>query len=145
MPLGSRPVQMDDLAWKSIVSPELAADHYRRQCLQNKEDEPTLKIKTDIVEDVEEQKGTILIFYKAPNIDWARPFQAKLQGDLAIGDGINRHFLSMVMHKLQHGFTVDLDDHALIERAGMCAMVGRRWNCASFKTRAMQSWDVGCW
>ncbi|KAL1267150.1 hypothetical protein QQF64_002825 [Cirrhinus molitorella] len=43
-----------------------------------------------------------------PNIDWARPFQAKLQGDLAIGDGVNRHFLSMVMHKLQHGFTVDL-------------------------------------
>ncbi|XP_058630085.1 uncharacterized protein LOC131539495 [Onychostoma macrolepis] len=107
IPLGSRPVQMDDLAWKSIVSPELAADHYRRQCLQNKEDEPTLKIKIDIREDVEEQEGTIFNFYKAPNIDWAKPFQAKLQGDLAIGDGVNRHFLSMVMHKLQHGFTVD--------------------------------------
>ncbi|KAF4114026.1 hypothetical protein G5714_004249 [Onychostoma macrolepis] len=80
IPLGSRPVQMDDLAWKSIVSPELAADHYRRQCLQNKEDEPTLKIKIDIREDVEEQEGTIFNFYKAPNIDWAKPFQAKLQG-----------------------------------------------------------------
>ncbi|KAK7125348.1 hypothetical protein R3I93_010121 [Phoxinus phoxinus] len=107
MPLGSRPVQTDDLAWKGIVSPELAADHYRRQWLQKKEDEPTLKIKLDIGEDVEEQEGTILNFYKAPYIDWARPFQAKLQGDLAIGDGVNRHFLSMVMHKLQHGFTVD--------------------------------------
>ncbi|KAK2870672.1 hypothetical protein Q8A67_023199 [Cirrhinus molitorella] len=97
IPLGSGPVQMDDLAWKSIASPELAADHYRRHCLQNKEDEPTLKIKMDIGEDVEEQEGTILNFYKAPNIDWARPFQAKLQGDLAIGDGVNRPFLSMVV------------------------------------------------
>ncbi len=46
----------------------------------NKEDEPTLKIKIDIREDVEEQEGTIFNFYKAPNIDWAKPFQAKLQG-----------------------------------------------------------------
>ncbi len=33
-------------------------------------------------------------------------------GDLAIGDGVNRHFLSMVMHKLQHGFTVDFGKSA---------------------------------
>ncbi|XP_026100043.1 uncharacterized protein LOC113070840 [Carassius auratus] len=26
---------------------------------------------------------------------------------MAIGDGVNRHFLSMVMQKLQHGFTID--------------------------------------
>lgn len=39
-----------------------------------------LQIKIDIREDVEEQEGRILSFYKAPNIDWARPFQAKLQG-----------------------------------------------------------------
>lgn len=28
-------------------------------------------------------------------------------GDMAIGDGVKRHFLSMAMQKLQHGFTVD--------------------------------------
>ncbi|KAI7814205.1 hypothetical protein IRJ41_010097 [Triplophysa rosa] len=81
IPSGSRYVKNDDLVWKSIVSPELAADHYRRQCLLSKEDEPILKIRIDIREDVEEQEGTILNFYKAPNIDWARPFQAKLQGN----------------------------------------------------------------
>lgn len=47
---------------------------------KKKEDEATLKIKIDIGEDAEEQEGTILDFYKAPYIDWARPFQAKLQG-----------------------------------------------------------------
>lgn len=48
--------------------------------MATKKKKPTLKIKLDIGEDVEEQEGTILNFYKAPYIDWARPFQAKLQG-----------------------------------------------------------------
>ena len=63
-----------------MVDPEHAAEEYRKQCLHNKEDEPTLKIKFDIREDVEEQEGSIFNLYKARNTDWARPFQAKLQG-----------------------------------------------------------------
>lgn len=31
-----------------------------------------------------------------------------LLGDVAIGDGVSRHFLSMAMYKLQHGFKVDV-------------------------------------
>lgn len=40
--------------------------------MRNKEDELTLDIKIDMGEDVAEQEGRILNFYKAPNIDLAR-------------------------------------------------------------------------
>lgn len=59
-----------------MVDPEQAAE----QCVHNKEEEPTLEIKFYVREDVEEQEGSIFNFYKACNTDWARPFQAKLQG-----------------------------------------------------------------
>ncbi|KAK2917177.1 hypothetical protein Q8A67_001551 [Cirrhinus molitorella] len=36
------------------------------------------------------------------------------------------------------------DGHVLIEHAVMCAVVGQRWNCTSFKKEAMRSWGVGC-
>ena len=29
-------------------------------------------------------------------------------GDVAIGDGVARHFLSLVIHKLKHGFAIDV-------------------------------------
>ncbi|CAL8254608.1 unnamed protein product [Boreogadus saida] len=76
--------------------------------LVSKEDERNLKVKLDMAEDEVDREGQIINFYKTPNIDWARPFHAKLQGDVAIGDGVARHFLSLVIHKLKHGFAIDV-------------------------------------
>ncbi|CAL8306630.1 unnamed protein product [Merluccius merluccius] len=87
----------------------MAADHFRQALLLSKEDERNLKVKLDMAEDEVDREGQIITFYKTPNIDWARPFQAKLQGDVAMGDGVARHFLSLVIHKLKHGFTIDVD------------------------------------
>ncbi|CAL8364362.1 unnamed protein product [Arctogadus glacialis] len=86
----------------------MAADHFRQALLVSKEDERNLKVKLDMAEDEEDREGQIINFYKTPNIDWARPFHAKLQGDVAIGDGVARHFLSLVIHKLKHGFAIDV-------------------------------------
>ena len=62
----------------------MAADVYRQALLLAKEDERILRVKVDMAEDEEDREGQIINFYKAPNIDWARPFQAKLQGKVRI-------------------------------------------------------------
>ncbi|XP_073709377.1 uncharacterized protein [Misgurnus anguillicaudatus] len=98
----SAPSMCDD--WKRIELPERAAVLYRRYTLRQKEDELPLKVRIDIREDMEDQEGRIINFYKVPKIDWTRPLQCRLEGDVAIGDGVQRHFFSMVMHKLQNGF-----------------------------------------
>ncbi|XP_059360283.1 uncharacterized protein LOC132098138 isoform X1 [Carassius carassius] len=90
--------------WKRIELPERAAIQYRQCTLRQKEDEPPLKVRIDIREDMEDQEGRIINFYKVPKIDWTRPLQCRLEGDVATGDGVQRHFFSMVMHKLQNGF-----------------------------------------
>ena len=62
----------------------MAADVYRQALLLAKDDERILRVKLDMAEDEEDREGQIINFYKAPNIDWARPFQAKLQGKVRI-------------------------------------------------------------
>ena len=62
----------------------MAADVYRQPLLLAKDDERILRVKLDMAEDEEDREGQIINFYKAPNIDWARPFQAKLQGKVRI-------------------------------------------------------------
>ncbi|CAL8376043.1 unnamed protein product [Arctogadus glacialis] len=93
---------VDDGAWRNIADVGMAADHFRQALLVSKEDERNLKVKLDMAEDEEDREGQIINFYKTPNI------HAKLQGDVAIGDGVARHFLSLVIHKLKHGFAIDV-------------------------------------
>ncbi|CAL8340062.1 unnamed protein product [Boreogadus saida] len=71
---------VDDGAWRNIADVGMAADHFRQALLVSKEDERNLKVKLDMAEDEEDREGQIINFYKTPNIDWARPFHAKLQG-----------------------------------------------------------------
>ncbi len=70
--------------WKRIEFPERAAILYRRCTLRQKEDEPPLKVRIDIREDMEDQEGTIIHFYKVPKIDWTRPLQCRLEGTITI-------------------------------------------------------------
>lgn len=95
-------------AWRNIADVGMAADNFRQGLLLSKEDDKSLKVRLDMSDDTSDREGQIISFYKTQNIDWARPFQAELQGDVAIGDGVARHFLSLVIHKLKHGFTIDV-------------------------------------
>ena len=60
--------------------PERAAMLYKRNLLQQKEDEPMLKMCLDMKEDIEDQEARMITFYKVHNADWARPLQCRLEG-----------------------------------------------------------------
>ncbi|XP_031144034.1 uncharacterized protein LOC116042047 [Sander lucioperca] len=77
----SGPVPAISDAWKRVEVPERAAILYRRHLLQEKEDEPTLKVRTDMREDVEDQEGRLISFYKVYKVDWARPLHCRLEGN----------------------------------------------------------------
>lgn len=70
--------------WKRIELPERPAIQYRQCTLRQKEDEPPLKVRIDIREDMEDQEGRIKFFYKVPKIDWTRPLQCRLEGTITI-------------------------------------------------------------
>ncbi|XP_034564149.1 uncharacterized protein LOC117830224 [Notolabrus celidotus] len=105
IPSGAVPAIAD--AWKRVEDPEKAAPLYRTYLLRQKEDERTLKVSIDMREDIEGQEGRLISFYKVQKVDWARPLHCRLEGDVATGDGVKRHFFSLVMHKLQKGFSMD--------------------------------------
>ncbi|XP_010773940.1 uncharacterized protein isoform X6 [Notothenia coriiceps] len=94
-------------AWKTILCPQAAATLFKRHLLRKNEVEPPIRASVDIREDQESQSREILAFYKSPQVDWARPLRCTLQGDAAVGVGVQRHFLSLAMFKLQHGFNIN--------------------------------------
>ncbi|MEQ2219892.1 hypothetical protein XENOCAPTIV_027432, partial [Xenoophorus captivus] len=73
----------------------------------NAELKPGLVARLDLGSTEEDREREILTFYKKTGIDWASPFSVILTGDAAIGDGVKRHFLSIVMEKIQFGFNLD--------------------------------------
>ncbi|XP_049906331.1 uncharacterized protein LOC126393928 [Epinephelus moara] len=82
---------------------------FRRHLLNNAELMPELVARLDLRSTEEDREREILTFYKKTGIDWASPFSVILTGDAAVGDGVKRHFLSMVMEKIQFGFDLDLE------------------------------------
>ncbi|XP_067089493.1 G2/M phase-specific E3 ubiquitin-protein ligase-like isoform X1 [Osmerus mordax] len=54
-----------------------------------------------------EQDMALLSFYKRPNVEWARPLHCRLEGDVAIGKGVTRFFLSTCIEKLKSGFCIN--------------------------------------
>ncbi|CAI5660229.1 unnamed protein product [Oreochromis niloticus] len=92
--------------WKKASDPQDAAVLFKRHLLKEKEENPTITAIIDIRQDQTSQSREIIAFYKRPQIDWAGPFRCSLQGDTAVGTGVQRHFFSMAMLKLQHGFNI---------------------------------------
>ncbi|XP_028323837.1 uncharacterized protein LOC114478851 isoform X2 [Gouania willdenowi] len=99
----------DRAAWKNVLCPKGATALYRRQLLREKETEPPIRASIEIRGDQISQSREILMFYKTPDVDWACPLHCTLQGDPAVGVGVNRHYLSLAMSKLQNGFNVNTD------------------------------------
>ncbi|XP_041845684.1 uncharacterized protein LOC121642799 [Melanotaenia boesemani] len=93
--------------WKNVSSPQEAATLFKKYLMREKENEPPIMASIDIRDDQTSQSRDILAFYKRPKIDWTRPFHCLLQGDTAVGIGVQRHFLSLAMLKLQHGFNIN--------------------------------------
>ena len=93
-------------AWRNIADVGMAADHFRQALLVSKEDERNLKVKLDMAEDELDREGQIINFYKTPNIDWARPFHAKLQGTVRI-----RMCFIVIASKIQQKWSTTLKTH----------------------------------
>ncbi|KAJ7983964.1 hypothetical protein DPEC_G00368400, partial [Dallia pectoralis] len=105
--IGTTSVGQASGAWKGIADPAKAVVLFRSLLLCQKEQENVLRFSMDIQMDVDEQDRAIICFYKSNKVDWARPLHCKLQGDAAVGEGVNRHFFSTTMHKLQNGFKIN--------------------------------------
>ncbi|XP_065109922.1 uncharacterized protein [Paramisgurnus dabryanus] len=95
--------------WKTEPDLETAAQMFRRQILKNAEYKPDLVVTLDLHSCEEDRERDMLAFYKRPNVDWSSPFTVKLKGDAALGDGVTRHFFTLVMEKLHNGFELNID------------------------------------
>ncbi|XP_077941209.1 uncharacterized protein LOC144385299 isoform X2 [Gasterosteus aculeatus] len=66
-----------------------------------------LRMKMDVRESEEDRERELLLFYKQQQ-EWACPLHCTLVGDLAIGEGVMRYFMTTIISKLQFGFSLDL-------------------------------------
>ncbi|RVE61339.1 hypothetical protein OJAV_G00169860 [Oryzias javanicus] len=96
--------------WTTEPDVYKAANMFRHHLLTSAEHKPELVARLDLRSTEEDREREIITFYKKPGIDWASPFSVILGGDAAVGDGVKRHFFSMVMEKIQFGFDLNLDN-----------------------------------
>ncbi|XP_049319012.1 uncharacterized protein LOC111188278 isoform X2 [Astyanax mexicanus] len=101
--------------WKTIPDIARTARMDRETVLDIHASEKPLHLHVDLRDSVSDQEMALIRFYKAGNIEWARPLQCRLEGDPAIGEGVNRFLISMVMQKLKLGFCLNFG-HACVTR-----------------------------
>ncbi|MGH0154001.1 UNVERIFIED_CONTAM: hypothetical protein FKN15_028249 [Acipenser sinensis] len=94
--------------WELEPDPTRAAWLFKRALLSHHETGKPLNLRVDIRENLEDQVRALMTFYKAPNIKWACPLKCTLEGDTAVGEGVNRYFFSKTISKLQFGFNLNL-------------------------------------
>ncbi|XP_077958260.1 uncharacterized protein LOC120817910 isoform X2 [Gasterosteus aculeatus] len=64
-------------------------------------------MKMDVRESEEDRERELLLFYKQQQ-EWACPLHCTLVGDVAVGEGVMRYFMTTIISKLQFGFSLDL-------------------------------------
>uniref|UniRef100_G3N7I1 HECT domain-containing protein n=1 Tax=Gasterosteus aculeatus aculeatus TaxID=481459 RepID=G3N7I1_GASAC len=96
-----------DSEWKIIEEPTQAAKVFKENLLREHATGKPLRIKMDVRESEEDRERELLLFYKQQQ-EWACPLHCTLVGDLAIGEGVMRYFMTTIISKLQFGFSLDL-------------------------------------
>ncbi|KAK6278312.1 hypothetical protein J4Q44_G00391740 [Coregonus suidteri] len=66
-----------------------------------------LRMKMDVRDSEEDRERELLLLYKQQQ-EWACPLHCTLVGDVAIGEGVMRYFMTTIISKLQFGFSLDL-------------------------------------
>ncbi|XP_052450474.1 uncharacterized protein LOC128011792 [Carassius gibelio] len=95
-------------AWKNEIDPQKASRMFCDELLSQNEYCPSLSLLINQFDSVDEQDSTLISFYKKNSANWSAPLRCSLTEDAAVGKGVNRHVLSMVMQKLKTGFTLNL-------------------------------------
>uniref|UniRef100_A0A8C2H3U6 HECT domain-containing protein n=1 Tax=Cyprinus carpio TaxID=7962 RepID=A0A8C2H3U6_CYPCA len=90
--------------WKTVQGPIKAAELYRQSVIQDHASEKPLYMHLDLTSSISDQEASLIAFYKACNAKWACPLKTRLEGDPAIGEGVNRFLFSMTTQKLKCGF-----------------------------------------
>ncbi|XP_077947846.1 uncharacterized protein LOC120823632 [Gasterosteus aculeatus] len=96
-----------DSEWKIIEEPTQAAKVFKENLLREHATGKPLRMKMDVRESEEDRERELLLFYKQQQ-EWACPLHCTLVGDLAIGEGVMRYFMTTIISKLQFGFSLDL-------------------------------------
>ncbi|KAL3063653.1 hypothetical protein OYC64_000062 [Pagothenia borchgrevinki] len=102
----SRPANTTE-DWKTIPDPARAARLYRETMLDIHASGKPLHLHVNLGDSISDQEMAFIAFYKARNVEWANPMQSRLEGDPAIGEGVNRYWFSRVMQKLKEGFNLN--------------------------------------
>uniref|UniRef100_A0AAV2MJG4 Uncharacterized protein n=1 Tax=Knipowitschia caucasica TaxID=637954 RepID=A0AAV2MJG4_KNICA len=89
-----------DKEWKLIKEPAQAAKVYKESLLREHASGEPLRMKMDVRDSDEDRERELLTFYKRQQ-EWACPLRCTLIGDVAIGEGVMRHFMTTVISKLQ--------------------------------------------
>ncbi|KAJ4947495.1 hypothetical protein JOQ06_009530, partial [Pogonophryne albipinna] len=102
----SRPANSTE-DWKTILDPARAARLYRETMLDIHASGKPLHLHVNLGDSISDQEMSFIAFYKARNVEWANAMQCRLEGDHAIGEGVNRYWFSRVMQKLKEGFNLN--------------------------------------
>ncbi|KAK6298689.1 hypothetical protein J4Q44_G00301990 [Coregonus suidteri] len=93
--------------WKLIKEPTQAAKVFKENLLREHATGKPLRMKMDVRDSEEDRERELLLFYKQQQ-EWACPLHCTLVGDVAIGEGVMRYFMTTIISKLQFGFSLDL-------------------------------------
>ncbi|XP_053356378.1 uncharacterized protein LOC128527807 isoform X2 [Clarias gariepinus] len=107
-PLTAQSSTLLSAAWKNENDPQKASRMFCEELLCLSEHCPSLSLLFNQFDTVEEQDSSLISFYKMNSANWSAPFKCRLAGDAAVGKGVNRHILSMMMQKLKTGFALNL-------------------------------------
>ncbi|KAK0134310.1 hypothetical protein N1851_030131 [Merluccius polli] len=94
--------------WKTVADPKRAVWLFTQEVLTNKNGSEENHFSVDLRKDQEEQDRSYVSFYKRRNVEWASPLTCTLEGDAAVGLGVNRHVMSTMMLKMRTGFQLQL-------------------------------------
>ncbi|MEQ2186883.1 hypothetical protein GOODEAATRI_033411 [Goodea atripinnis] len=86
--------------------------------------ENPLLLKMDLRDSPAEKDMALISFYKRPNVQWACPLNCRLEGDVAVGLGVNRFFFYRT-GKIEVGFFYKL------------------WKLLCYTTFRRRTWPLG--
>nr|XP_024658132.1 uncharacterized protein LOC112434812 [Maylandia zebra] len=95
--------------WKCEQDATRAAWLYKSKLLSKYETRKAVVLQMDLRESIVDQQTSLISLYKAPKVEWAGPVSCKLEGDVAVGEGVKRFFFSKAVSLVQSGLHLNFD------------------------------------
>ncbi|XP_076733583.1 uncharacterized protein LOC101482043 [Maylandia zebra] len=95
--------------WKCEQDATRAAWLYKSELLSKYETRKAVVLQMDLRESIVDQQRSLISLYKTPKVEWAGPVSCKLEGDVAVGEGVKRFFFSKAVSLVQSGLHLNFD------------------------------------